>query len=114
MRLILALVIAGGLCAPAFAQDGKAVYEAKCGGCHSPGTNRIGPKHQGVVGRAVASVPDYAYSPALKKLGGVWTEARLDQWLQNPQKLAPGSKMYLMVTDPAQRKLIIGYLATLK
>lgn len=91
---------------------GKALYEAKCGACHSVDANRIGPKHRGVVGRKVASVPDYDYSPALKKLGGVWTPARLDKWLQGPQAMAPGSKMTLSVPDPVARREIIAYLAS--
>lgn len=89
----------------------KMLYESKCGACHSLDENRIGPKHRGVVGRKVASVSDYDYSPALKKLGGVWTPERLDKWLQSPQALAPGSKMFFQVPDPAQRKAIIAYLA---
>lgn len=89
---------------------GKVQYQAKCGGCHSLDTNRIGPQHRGVVGRKVGGVQGFAYSPAIKKLGGVWTSARLDKWLQGPQKLAPGSKMYLSVSDAATRSNIVAYL----
>jgi cytochrome c len=89
---------------------GQALYMNTCGGCHSVETDRIGPRHRNVVGRAVASVPGYDYSPALKKLGGVWTPARLDQWLSGTQKMAPGSKMYLELDDPAERRMIITYL----
>jgi cytochrome c len=91
---------------------GEALYEAKCGGCHSVDANRIGPRHRDVVGRKVGSVPDFDYSDGLKKLGGVWTLARLDTWLQNPQAMAPGAKMFLTVPDPRQRHDIIGYLAS--
>lgn len=89
---------------------GKQQYDAKCGGCHSLDANRIGPLHRGVVGRRPGSVPGYAYSPAVKGLGGTWTPARLDLWLQGPQKAAPGSKMYLSVADPVARRNIIAYL----
>lgn len=102
--------------APAAAQatdDGKAAYQSTCGGCHSVDTNRIGPLHRGVVGRKPGGVPGYAYSPALKKLTGVWTPARLDLWLQNPTKFAPGTKMYLSVPDAGQRKKIIAYLQSI-
>jgi cytochrome c len=92
---------------------GKTLYESKCGGCHSVDTNRIGPMHRGVVGREVASVPGFDYSPALKKLHGVWTKERLDMWLQGPQKLAPGTNMYASFDDPVERHEIIEYLATL-
>lgn len=90
---------------------GKMLYEARCGGCHSLDSNRIGPAHRGVVGRAVAGVAGYAYSPAIKRLGGVWTRERLNSWLMGPQRLAPGSKMFLVVEDPADRQDIIAYLA---
>lgn len=99
---------------PAYAQttDGKALYEAKCGGCHSLDANRIGPAHRGVVGRRIATAPGFAYSTAIKKLPGVWTPARINQWLQGPQKVAPGSKMYLTISDPQQRAVIIDYLVS--
>ena len=117
---LAALAVAGLLTllpAAAFAQpspevaDGQMLYESKCGGCHSLDKNRVGPKHRGVVGREVASVPDYDYSPAVKKLGGVWTPERIDRWLQGPQAMAPGAKMFFQVSDPAQRKAIIAYLS---
>ena len=48
--------------------------------------------------------------PNLRPLGGIWTPARLDQWLSGTQKMAPGSKMYLELDDPAVRRSIIIYL----
>ena len=89
---------------------GQALFKTKCAACHSVDANRVGPRMQGVVGRPVASAPGYTYSPALKKLGGTWTPARIDQFLSGTQKLAPGSKMYLRLADPKQRRLIVGYL----
>jgi len=89
---------------------GQALYQSKCTGCHSVDADRIGPRHRDVVGRKIASIPGYDYSPAIKKLGGVWTPSRLDRWLSGTQKMAPGSKMYIEVDDPTQRRLIIAYL----
>jgi cytochrome c len=103
----------GMVAVPASAQSpdaGKAAYQSTCGGCHSVDANRVGPLHRGVVGRAPGSVPGYAYSTALKRVGGVWTPIRLNLWLQNPQKFAPGSKMYLSVPDAGLRANIIAYL----
>lgn len=96
--------------AAADAANGQALYQAKCGGCHSLDANRIGPAHRGIVGRRIATAPGYPYSPAIKKLPGVWTAALLDKWLQGPQKVAPGSKMFLTVPDAGQRADIIAYL----
>lgn len=117
-RIGIALSIGGAIlflaARPSAAADGTAagrtLYQSRCAGCHSVDADRIGPRHRDVVGRAVASVPGYAYSPALKKLGGAWTPARLDQWLAGTQKMAPGSRMYLKMDDPAERKLIVAYL----
>jgi len=92
------------------AASGQALYQAKCGGCHSLDANRIGPAHRGFVGRRIATAPGFAYSPAIKKLPGVWTAALLDKWLLGPQKLAPGSKMFLTIPDAGQRVDIIAYL----
>ena len=89
---------------------GPAPYQNTSAGCHSLDADRVGPRHRNVVGRAVAGVPTYTYSPALKDLGGVWTPARLDQWLRDTQKMAPGSRMYLQMDDPAQRRQIVTYL----
>ena len=89
---------------------GQMLYQAKCTGCHSVDADRIGPRHRDVVGRKIASVPGFSYSPAIKKLGGVWTPARLDQWLSGTQKMAPGSRMYIQIDDPTQRRLLIAYL----
>ena len=112
--LTLPVLVLGswGMVGSAVAQTppGAALYQAKCGGCHSLDSNRIGPSHRGVVGRKPASVAGYAYSAAIKKLTGVWTPARLDTWLQGPQKVAPGSKMFLTIADPATRASIIAYL----
>ncbi len=107
----LALVVA----MPAAAADagrGASLYQARCGGCHSIAANRIGPRHAGVVGRKAGSLADFAYSPALKAAGFVWTADRIDQWLQGPPKMVPGARMFFTVKDAADRADIIAYLAS--
>jgi cytochrome c len=108
------LLAASMFARPSIAADevaaGQMLYQGKCTGCHSVDADRIGPHHRDVVGRKVASVPGFSYSPAIKKLGGVWTPARLDQWLSGTQKMAPGSRMYLEIDDANQRRLLIAYL----
>jgi cytochrome c len=112
---IAALISPAALLVPAGASaqpnaDGAALYQSKCGGCHSIATNRIGPAHKGVFGRKAGAVVGYRYSPALKRAAIVWNDATLDRWLQDPQKVVMGSRMYLTVPDAAQRKAIIAYL----
>jgi cytochrome c len=95
------------------ADRGKALYQ-NCTSCHSIDENDIGPKHRGVVGRKAATLPDYAYSPALKASGIIWDEAHLNRWLTNPSAMVPGTKMYFLLKDPQDRADIIAYLAELK
>ena len=112
--VLVASLMAMAVGGPTFAADdvsaGQRLYQNTCGGCHSVDADRIGPRHRNVVGRQVASVAGFDYSPALKALGGVWTPSRLDQWLSGTQKMAPGSKMYLELDDAEQRRLIIAFL----
>lgn len=95
---------------------GKQIFQ-KCALCHSPqkGVNKVGPSLWGVVGRPSASITTYDYSPALKKTHWTWTPAKLDQWLQGPSKLVPGTKMIFPGLPTVQeRSDVIAYLATLK
>ena len=92
---------------------GMHLYQA-CMGCHSLDDNDVGPRHRGVVGRAAAVVPGYAYSGALKSAHLLWTPANLDRWLAGPQALVPGAKMYYTVPNPQDRADIIAYLAKQK
>jgi cytochrome c len=88
---------------------GAILYQA-CTGCHSLDENDVGPRHRGVVGRRAASVEGYAYSPALRRSGIIWTPAALDRWLANPQRLVPRARMYFSVANPQSRADIIAYL----
>lgn len=99
-----------GAATPTTPSDGAALYQAKCASCHSIAASKIGPAHRGVFGRKAAMVPGYNYSPALRAANITWDAKALDQWLQGPQKMVKGSKMYLVVPDPAQRAAIIAYL----
>lgn len=89
---------------------------AICRSCHSPekGRNGVGPSLFAIVGSKAGDVPGYAFSPALKASGIVWTRETLDTWLQGPMKMVPGTKMVIAVPDPARRKVIIDYLEALK
>jgi cytochrome c len=103
---------------PAFAAGdvalGQTLYESRCGACHSIQSNRVGPKHLGVVGRKAGSIVGYDYSPALKKAKFVWTPQQLDKWLQGPGKLVRGTNMAFVVPKAEDRAAIIAYLAVAK
>jgi cytochrome c len=108
--IILAFASCGGALAQAPAGDGARLYKLKCGTCHSIAVNKTGPAHRGVYGRAAGSAPGYAYSAALKASGIVWNADTLDRWLQGPQKMVKGSRMFMAVPNPAERAAIIAFL----
>ena len=96
--------------APADALRGEQVY-ARCLACHALATDRVGPRHCGLIGRRAATVAGFDYSVAMKKSGLVWDEKTLDLFLKKPLKLVPGSSMtYDGVPDATERHDLIAYL----
>ena len=89
---------------------GAEIYENKCGACHSLDQNRIGPRHRGVYGRHSASLTDFNYTPALRKLNVTWNATTLDRWLQNPTAMAPGTAMGFRLASAQERADVIAYL----
>ena len=90
--------------APALAADplaagklaaGKLAFK-RCANCHQVGPaarSNFGPQLNGIVGRRAGALPDYAYSPAMKRAGFVWTEQKLAAFLRDPDAVVPGNKM---------------------
>lgn len=106
----------GTLLASADPEKGKRTAQV-CMACHDlsqNGPNRIGPNLWGVVGRPVASHVGFAYSPALKALGGQWTYQELDHFLASPGRAVPGTKMtFTGLRNPRDRAHVLAYLATI-
>lgn len=113
MRLLASLALTMFCATAASAQMDPSF--APCSVCHAvkPGQNRLGPTLYQVVGRQKASVPGFAYSPAMKAQKGVWTEADLDAYIANPRAKVPGTKMiYAGMPDAAKRAKLIAWLKT--
>jgi cytochrome c len=89
----------------------------KCAACHTfeeGGPNKIGPDLWGVVGRDIASVPDFSYSDALSEKEGTWDYEKLNEFLTSPRTWAPGTKMTFAGLDkPEDRADVILYLRSL-
>lgn len=98
---------------PASADAGKRHF-VRCVACHSviaDAPPKLGPHLQGIVGRQVASVENYAYSDAMRAQNHTWDEARLDQWLKAPQADIPGLCLPFMgLAKPEDRQALIAYL----
>jgi cytochrome c len=96
------------------AANGAMVFDDRCSACHVLSGVGQGPSLIGVVGRKAASLPGYSYSDALTASGLVWTPANLDQFLVGPTTFVPGTSMRAIVSNPADRRDLIAYLASWK
>lgn len=90
----------------------------QCAVCHptdASGKHGVGPNLRGVLGRPVASAPDFAYSESLRNRGTTWTAEELDAFLAGPAGYAPGTSMpFAGLKDPEDRAAVIRFLGGLK
>ncbi len=100
-------------------EAGKTVT-AKCASCHTfeaGGANGTGPNLFGAVGRKPGSHAGFAYSPAMAGEATtvpVWDDAHLNEFLKNPGKYVPGTKMtFVGLKNVDERINVIAYMRTL-
>lgn len=120
-----ALAVVFGLSATSIAQSapprteagnptrGAEIFKSRCSVCHvvSGVEKATGPSLAGIVGKKVATrSKTYKYSNNLKSAAIVWSPKNLDKWLSNPQKMIPGSRMFVAVQSQKDRADIISYL----
>jgi cytochrome c len=122
---MLRWVVAAGLLfvlpAVASAQDieaGKKVFALKCKLCHAvPGPdakNSVGPNLNGVLGRKAGTEAGYTtYSEPLKASGITWDDASLHEWITDPKKKVPGTKMlFAGDKDETERDDLVAYISS--
>jgi cytochrome c len=77
--------------------------------------NAQGPNLFGIVGRSAGSVDGYSYTPANKNSGITWDEKSLFDYLENPKKYIPKTKMaFPGLKSDKDRASLIAYLKTAK
>ena len=121
MRVLLAAFIAGVAavaCAspPATPSAGERAFQ-KCYSCHAAEAGRndlTGPSLHGIIGRPVAAVPGFDYSPALRRFAVThprWTPELIDRYAADPEALVPNTSMaFHGMPDPAERQALLDYL----
>jgi len=110
-------VVAGGPTDPlaTYASDPGAQVFRACVACHTlkpDEGNRAGPTLAGLMGRRIATLPGYNFSPALKKLDIVWTPETVAKLFElGPATFTPGTKMpEQTINSAADRAALVKFL----
>ena len=100
-----------------FAQEpraGEQAFNNSCRTCHTikDGDNRAGPSLHAIIGRKAGTVPNFAYTEAMKSADFVWDEDKLTRFIEDPEATVSGNRMkpYTGVRSAEDRAKIVAYL----